>query len=148
LKEKNIEPRLLLVDLQKPLHDSFLTFLCRKYEIKYDLITWSHSIDGNTPTPLLPNFHYCHLIDVLEHTPAPVKVMKNIIERAANGAFLLATTSDEKPDTIQHISCDLSGVRKLFDKKYSLPDYNIKELGSIHNQNWKLYQILKGDQNE
>ena len=147
LKEKNIEPRLLLIDLQKPLHDSFLTFLCKKYEIQYDLITWSSSVDSNTIPPLL-NFHYCHLIDVLEHTPNPVKVMENIIGHAADGAILFATTKDEKPDTIQHVSCDLSGVRKLFDKEYSLPDYSIVERGTMHNPSWKLYQIFKGSLDE
>ena len=60
----------------------------------------------------------------------------------------MGQTKDEKPDTIQHVSCDLSGVRRLFDKEYSLPDYSIVETGTMHNLSWKLYQIFKGSLDE
>jgi len=112
LKEKKIDIKLVLVDVDRYIVKEFMKFISKKYDINCEFI----DVTKENPFPTLPEFDFIQVKDTFEHIYHPENIVDNINKNIRDNGIVVATTDDER-EGMMHVTPNLKDVRDKF-KEY------------------------------
>jgi len=111
--------KLVLVDIERPLAEEFISWYCKKYNLEVEFI----HVTKENPHPKLPKFNFIQVKDSFEHIYHPEVIVDNINKSIKKGGIAYVTYDDEKEE-LSHVTPNLKIVRDRFKK------YKFLEIGT------------------
>jgi len=107
LVARGVAVKLMLVDIARPLHVTFLDFLCRRHGLSHEFV----DVGSSAALPVLAPHDYCDVVNVFEHVSDPVAVFDSIDRALRPCGLVLASVADQAHE-MMHVSPDLADVRQ------------------------------------